>query len=81
MVLNLLLQAYVEGFVKNILSNPEHGVLRRVLESMDTNYREKVVRATFLLFRKACEDRQCLELLIDLDLARVIENLLKGTLK
>lgn len=48
---------------------------------METNYREKVVRACFLLFRKVSEDKDCLQLLIDLDLSKYIENLMKGTLK
>lgn len=81
LILTLLLLSYVDEFLGDCLANPEHGVLKKVLESMQANYREKVVRVAFLLFRKVCEDSKGLELLIDLDLPRAIDNLLKGTLK
>ncbi|CAD8207074.1 unnamed protein product [Paramecium octaurelia] len=65
-----------------LFSDPTIGLIRLIIESVQKISREKILRVSFACFRNLVDvSPQCIELMVDNGLIKVVDLLLKGNLK
>ncbi|CAD8120222.1 unnamed protein product [Paramecium sonneborni] len=80
-ILGLWLLSFTNESIQ-IFSDPAIGLIRLVIESVQKISREKILRVSFACFRNLVDNSaQCIELMVDNGLIKVVDLLLKGNLK
>ncbi|CAD8109534.1 unnamed protein product [Paramecium primaurelia] len=66
----------------SLFNDPTIGLIRLIIESVQKISREKILRVSFACFRNLVDiSPQCIELMVDNGLIKVVDLLLKGNLK
>ncbi|CAD8194181.1 unnamed protein product [Paramecium octaurelia] len=66
----------------SLFSDPTIGLIKLIIESVQKISREKILRVSFACFRNLVDaSPQCIELMVDNGLIKVVDLLLKGNLK
>lgn len=79
--LNVWLISFVEEAYLTYFAVPKLGIIRSICEILQKISRDKLVRVAFNIFKNLQKNHECLELMMDVGLLKLIDTLLKGNIK
>ncbi|CAM6002300.1 unnamed protein product [Sphagnum balticum] len=79
--LNIWLISFLEEAYSTYLSVPKFRIISSLTEILQKISRDKLVRVAFYIFKNLQHNDDCLELMMDVGLLKLIDTLLKGNIK
>ena len=79
--LNIWMLSFIHDGIDNFLSVAKLGVIKSICEILQKISREKLIRVAFAIFKNIENNHQCLELMMDNKLLKIVDTLLKGNIK
>jgi V-type H+-transporting ATPase subunit H len=73
--------SFVNEGIEKFIAVPKYGVIKTMCEILQKISREKITRISFMIFKNIQHSSQCLELMIDNRLLKIVDTLLKGNIK
>lgn len=73
--------SFIEDAYSRYLAVPKFGIIRLICEILQKISRDKLVRVAFFIFKNLQNNHNCLELMMDVGLLKIIDTLLKGNIK